>query len=190
MKFCPKCLTEKQLGEFYNDKTRPDGKYAYCKECTKQLRRQAYRDDPAKIKAATAEYQCNNRDKVNAGLRRRYDANPELARSKQRARANKPAVKAKRKVYFKKWAADNRLKRNNNEAKRRALKQTTQVEPVQRELVHKRDGEECTYCGAPVAIEEMHMDHRVPLSKHGSHTYDNCVTSCASCNLKKGAKIG
>lgn len=34
MKVCPKCSTEKKLGEFYNKKSAKDGKASWCKSCT------------------------------------------------------------------------------------------------------------------------------------------------------------
>ena len=42
----------------------------------------------------------------------------------------------------------------------------------------------CAYCSAP----HEHMDHAMPRALGGLHTISNVVPSCASCNLRKGAK--
>ena len=46
----------------------------------------------------------------------------------------------------------------------------------------------CYYCNCELD-EKKHLDHYIPLSKGGTHSIDNVVWSCASCNLKKGAKV-
>ena len=35
---------------------------------------------------------------------------------------------------------------------------------------------------------ETDLDHVVPVAYGGTHTYDNATTSCAECNLSKGAR--
>jgi 5-methylcytosine-specific restriction endonuclease McrA len=39
----------------------------------------------------------------------------------------------------------------------------------------------CVYCGEP----GTHIDHVIPLAKKGTHTWDNIVLACKSCNLSK-----
>jgi 5-methylcytosine-specific restriction endonuclease McrA len=46
-----------------------------------------------------------------------------------------------------------------------------------------RDGFRCVYCGAK---EELTFDHVRPRSQGGRTTWDNIVTACSPCNLKKG----
>jgi 5-methylcytosine-specific restriction endonuclease McrA len=48
--------------------------------------------------------------------------------------------------------------------------------------VHKRDGNKCVYCGAS---ENLTVDHVIPKSRGGHHTWDNLVTACMKCNNKK-----
>ena len=40
----------------------------------------------------------------------------------------------------------------------------------------------CTYCGATTSLT---IDHIVPLSKDGTHTFDNLTIACRSCNISK-----
>lgn len=44
----------------------------------------------------------------------------------------------------------------------------------------------CFYCGATAG--PFHVDHMLPISKGGLEVWTNLVNSCASCNLRKGAK--
>ena len=44
----------------------------------------------------------------------------------------------------------------------------------------------CAYCGKkPAALSQ---DHVIPLSRGGSHTPENIVPACRSCNSRKGAR--
>lgn len=53
--------------------------------------------------------------------------------------------------------------------------------------VYERQKGKCAMCHKSFAIEEMHADHKVPWSKGGRTTEDNCQMLCRECNLKKGA---
>lgn len=44
----------------------------------------------------------------------------------------------------------------------------------------------CIYCGHPVTLEEMEVDHIEPLSLGGSNGIENKVCSCPHCNATKG----
>ena len=54
-----------------------------------------------------------------------------------------------------------------------------------RALLYKRDDNECQYCGSK---ENLTIDHVIPRSKGGQNTWDNLVTCCVTCNLKKANK--
>lgn len=51
-----------------------------------------------------------------------------------------------------------------------------------RRSVLQRDGNKCTYCGS---IDDLVMDHFVPVSKGGQTSVDNLVAACADCNAAK-----
>jgi 5-methylcytosine-specific restriction endonuclease McrA len=55
-----------------------------------------------------------------------------------------------------------------------------------RRAVFARDLHRCQYCGSS---HPLTVDHVVPRSKGGGDTWDNVVTSCASCNRKKGDRL-
>ncbi len=55
--------------------------------------------------------------------------------------------------------------------------------PVNRREVLRRDKHHCQYCGSK---HKLTLDHVLPRSKGGKHTWDNVVTACESCNSRKG----
>ena len=51
-----------------------------------------------------------------------------------------------------------------------------------------RDAHQCQYCGKRPPLRELNIDHVVPRSRGGGDTWENLVTACRVCNLRKGWK--
>lgn len=49
-----------------------------------------------------------------------------------------------------------------------------------------RDDYLCAYCGKRFSTNNLSIDHIIPKSKKGPHTWDNLITACIPCNSKKG----
>ncbi len=49
-----------------------------------------------------------------------------------------------------------------------------------------RDRHVCAYCGDHYPESELTVEHIVPVSRGGQHTWTNVVTACRSCNTRKG----
>lgn len=60
------------------------------------------------------------------------------------------------------------------------------VERVDPDVVYARDGGICQICFTPVPRRGAAMDHRIPLSHGGDHSYANIQTAHRSCNSRKG----
>lgn len=58
-----------------------------------------------------------------------------------------------------------------------------------RHNVFARDRHRCSYCGRKKPAVELDLDHVLPRSRGGPHEWDNVVTSCRPCNLKKADKL-
>ncbi len=43
----------------------------------------------------------------------------------------------------------------------------------------------CFYCGITLSHNNWHLDHYIPISKHGKNLFTNIVPSCPTCNLMK-----
>ena len=56
---------------------------------------------------------------------------------------------------------------------------------ISRHRIYARDNHQCVYCGSKKSLT---IDHVIPRSKGGLNTWTNMVTSCFSCNVKKGDK--
>lgn len=52
--------------------------------------------------------------------------------------------------------------------------------------IFRRDGYTCQYCGIRPARPTL--DHVIPRHMGGAHTWENLVTACPSCNLRKGGR--
>ncbi len=55
--------------------------------------------------------------------------------------------------------------------------------------VFLRDNFTCQYCHEIFSANELTFDHLVPKCLNGKTTWDNVVSACTSCNLKKGRKL-
>ncbi len=57
--------------------------------------------------------------------------------------------------------------------------------PMTRGGVLRRDGRRCAYCDKRADT----IDHVVPRSRGGQHTWENCVAACRSCNSRKADRL-
>jgi len=57
-----------------------------------------------------------------------------------------------------------------------------------RHNIYARDKFSCQYCGKSSPSEELTYDHVVPKARGGLTEWTNIVTSCISCNKKKGGR--
>ena len=57
--------------------------------------------------------------------------------------------------------------------------------PMTRAGVLRRDGRRCAYCGRRADT----IDHVVPRSRGGGHTWENCVAACRACNSRKADRL-
>lgn len=76
---------------------------------------------------------------------------------------------------------------------RRAMKYGVEYQEIRREDVFERDGWRCQICGRKTPPERSgtkhanapELDHRVPMSRGGGHTFGNVQCACRACNVKK-----
>ncbi len=54
--------------------------------------------------------------------------------------------------------------------------------------VYWRDHFQCQYCSTKLAANQLTLDHVIPVSKGGGTNWENVVTCCPGCNVKKGCK--
>lgn len=108
-------------------------------------------------------------------------------RTKRRAeyRAANPE---KERLWRNNWAERNRHVQQANShtstLRVRYPKQAEKISPKElAQWILPRRGQPCPYCKSVA----MHIDHRVPLSRGGEHSFDNLQMICEICNRAKGA---
>lgn len=57
--------------------------------------------------------------------------------------------------------------------------------PLTREGLMCRDGYRCAYCGSKADT----IDHVMPRSRGGAHSWQNCVACCSKCNHRKADRM-
>jgi 5-methylcytosine-specific restriction endonuclease McrA len=55
--------------------------------------------------------------------------------------------------------------------------------------VFLRDSFECQYCTDALPAHDLTFDHVIPRSRGGRTTWENVVTACGPCNLRKADKL-
>jgi 5-methylcytosine-specific restriction endonuclease McrA len=51
-----------------------------------------------------------------------------------------------------------------------------------------RDSHQCQYCGQQPPLRDLNIDHVLPRSRGGIDSWENLVTACRFCNLRKGRR--
>lgn len=59
------------------------------------------------------------------------------------------------------------------------------IAPLTRRAVFVRDGHQCQYCGRRAES----IDHVVPRSRGGTHSWENVVAACSPCNTSKRDRL-
>jgi 5-methylcytosine-specific restriction endonuclease McrA len=57
--------------------------------------------------------------------------------------------------------------------------------PLTRAALMRRDNYLCGYCGTKAET----IDHVIPRSRGGTHSWENCVASCMRCNHRKADRL-
>ena len=137
------------------------------------------------------QYYIDNREKVLARRKQHYADNTEEtnAWNKQYYIDNKEKIRESHKQYY----SDNKEKRRRYTQKRRVKKLNAFVETVSINILFERDCGCCRICNRKLNLATKHpdpmfasIDHIVPLSKCGEHSYKNTQLACLECNLRKG----
>ncbi len=145
----------------------------------------------------TCSDECRKRDiasKARSVAAAKKDIEPRPC--KECGKAFVPEYGNRRKVFCSITCMTRQVSRTAK-AKRRARKISGQADNVNPIAVFERDGWSCQICGCDTPKElrgtnhddAPELDHVVPLSRGGAHTWDNTQCACRLCNLLKGAKM-
>lgn len=132
-------------------------------------------------------------EKQRENAKRWREENPERAREYQRSYDQKRRDKrreydrTRREIRFEQTRAWRTPGRTRDMAHRRraVLLDAPQGDPEETlEYAKVLLNDPCVYCGAPTEA----VDHIQPLTRGGSHAWDNLTASCKSCNSRKHNK--
>lgn len=168
MKKCSRCGEEKSLSEFSRQTLGKHGRRADCKNC-QRIYNQAWKAANKQRTAATRrERYLRRRDELlayNREWNRTHRGACDRATDEWRKR-NPEKLKAQK---FRRWLREATAPGNDY---------TTTSMILQRIEVY---GGRCYYC----RMDADTIDHRIPLSRGGSHLPANLVPACRSCNSRK-----
>lgn len=175
---CSVCGEVKALEEFTFDHRRVDGRQARCMSCTR-IYSGAHR-----IRHPTVPLTDTEREE----------------RQRQRTEATAAYRKANREICnarIREWKKRNPYKAREYDHRRRARKMAVAYEAIDALYLAERDGWVCGICDLPIdsalrwpEYGSLSIDHIVPLSRGGSHTYANVRISHVICNIRRGTARG
>ena len=216
-KTCTKCGIEKDISEFYKQKSGKHGYRAECKECIKQYTK----DNREKIALRNKNYYINNKEVILLQNKKWRSNNIEklvVYNKKYRAENREKLIKQKKeynkthkefytkyhkeygkgyyiknidkiKLQHKEWKQNNKDKVNLDYAKRRALKLKATPVLTKQELQDIELIYKLAQQLSNIGGTNYHVDHIVPLSKGGLHHPDNLQVLTQRDNLCKSAKL-
>lgn len=59
---------------------------------------------------------------------------------------------------------------------------------LSRQNLFLRDKYQCQYCGKRPQLGDLNLDHVLPRARGGRDSWENLVTSCRPCNVRKGKR--
>ena len=92
MKKCNSCKTEKELSEFYKNKSSKDGLQYKCKTCAKQYHKQYHADNTDYFKQYNKQWCADNPEALAERDKRRRTKYPEKLKAQNKAK-NIPSIK-------------------------------------------------------------------------------------------------
>jgi len=170
-KFCGEC--KPKMKQEYNHKYYAKRRDEHCEYC-----KQYY-----------AAHREEHLERVKQYVTKNYEQVQEYLRERQRD----PKRKEYAREYSRKWRIDNPDITRMYDHKRRARVKgnggSYTLDEIN-DLFEKQEGF-CFYCGELLYSsfdKDIHVEHKIPLSRGGTSNISNIALSCARCNLQKGTR--
>lgn len=168
---CNTCQQRQPLENFPRDKNGSRGHRTCCKICHSAKQTARYQADPEPHKSRLRQYRADNPDLMRRLDRERYE--------REREQRIAYAIDA---VH-----------------RRRALLATVPCDKgITIKALVKKHGAKCYYCrcnlvmtradGREYLPNKATIEHLDPISRGGTHTWDNVRPACWQCNIRKNAK--
>lgn len=157
------CGEIKSVEEFGSKKGTWDNKHSICRICDRERSNRYRKENPEASRASVRQYSLNNRD-----AKREYG-----------------------RTYFVKRSQADPMYYRLRSGKERAQKAGVEWENVSSTdlLSHWKQNnmsiDICHYCNNHIELDELEIDHGVPICSGGGHTIDNLFPSHKKCNREK-----
>lgn len=169
---CQQCTEWKVLTDYHLDPSSPLGRKAVCRTCRSAVERARHHQSRDANVARSRAYRAAHLDERRAKEAEAYERNREAR-----------IAAATERVHL----------------RRARLATTPNDRGVTLTTLRKRDGDQCHYCQTTMVFASFKkgerpdnmatLEHKTPVSKGGSHSWNNCVLACWRCNITKGAKV-
>ncbi len=160
-KYCAKCLASLPIIQFSNDRSRPDGRSAYCRRCDGQKVVRWQQANPEKTNTKNKQWLEDHPGKASEYQKRYYDAHTSRVSAKHhRGRAQRVQAFVEEVDPQVVYARDQWIC----------------------QLCHKKVNPRTK------GLEGPSLDHVIPIAEGGTHCYQNCVLVHHRCNLRKGKR--
>lgn len=145
----------------------------------------------AKVLAYQKAYAAAHREKLASYFRSRMGSDPKHPEDRLRPEVIRRREQLRKATLA--WALENPDKikayKVASEGTRRARKRGAYIEEVDPRTLYDMSLGICGICGKALKYEDMSIDHIIPLSKGGSHSYANTQAVHRICNTKKGTRL-
>lgn len=204
-KICKRCNVEKSYDNFFKNKNCKFGINPSCKNCCKDAKASYILNNKQKIKDSNKKsyeknkehhskikkiYYLNNKEKINNSCKEYYYKNKKQI-------INNHNIYQKNKCnndlsFYNICKLRNKNKNNLKKAIKYYLEGKTDKLPSKSPSrlllkLYEIQNNTCPYCNNDM-VDNIHIDHIIPLSKNGSNEIENLILCCANCNLSKSAK--
>lgn len=174
-KICKNCNIKKNIDMFADNKRGLMGKQSQCKECLAKKAREKYQVNRDSEVERSKKWNKNNASKVAENMRKyRVLKKEQYLKNRKEWQLKNPD---KVKIY-----------NARKHAKRRCSIEKTEFKLTEIEwnniIINQKY--KCFYCLKK--MKKPTIDHVIPLAKGGSHSKENIVASCLTCNCSKGKK--
>lgn len=166
---CLGCAERQPLDQFDQDKNASLGRRSRCKTCRSAHMKGYYAENAEDKRESGRNHRAANLDRIRAEDMARYERDREKRIE---------------------------LATEITHRRRQRAKLVPFERGVTRAALRKRHGDECCYCGITMSFVSLRkgqyvpdlatVEHVIPLSKGGAHTFANTTLACWECNIRRG----